>query len=156
MTGIHTLLIANRGEIARRIIRTAREMGIRTVAVYADADRTAPHVREADVAVPLRGDTVADTYLDVTQLLDAAAWQGADAVHPGYGFLAERAPFARAVVDAGLQWVGPPPEAITTLGDKLRAAPWRRRSTSRCCRVPCSAPTTSTPGTPSPTRSASR
>ena len=121
MTGIHTLLIANRGEIARRIIRTAREMGIRTVAVYADADRTAPHVREADVAVPLRGDTVADTYLDVTQLLDAAAWQGADAVHPGYGFLAERAPFARAVVDAGLQWVGPPPEAITTLGDKLRA-----------------------------------
>ncbi len=118
---IRTLLIANRGEIARRILRTAHEMGIRTVAVYADSDRLAPHVLEADVSVPLKGSSAADTYLNRDELLRAAEWQGADAVHPGYGFLSERASFARAVMKAGLTWVGPPPDAITAMGDKLVA-----------------------------------
>jgi len=118
---IRTLLIANRGEIARRIQRTAHEMGIRTVAVYAESDRLAPHVLEADVSVPLKGSSAADTYLNRDELLRAAEWQGADAVHPGYGFLSERASFARAVLKAGLTWVGPPPDAITAMGDKLVA-----------------------------------
>ncbi len=118
---IHSLLVANRGEIARRILRTAHEMGIRTIAVYSEADRSAPHVLEADVAVPLRGVSAAETYLNQTEVLRAAAWQGADAVHPGYGFLSENAAFARAVQDDGRIWVGPPPEAIRTMGDKIAA-----------------------------------
>src|SRR3954464_583032 len=85
---VRTLLIANRGEIARRIIRTARVMGIRTIAVYSEPDRLAPHVQDADVAGPIGGYAAADSYLDRTAILDAAAWQGADAIHPGYGFLA--------------------------------------------------------------------
>jgi len=121
MSRIRRLLIANRGEIARRIMRTAREMGIATVAVYADADAAAPFVREADQAVALRGATSVETYLDIAKILDAARRTGADAVHPGYGFLAEDAAFARAVIDAGLTWVGPRPEAIATMGDKLVA-----------------------------------
>jgi propionyl-CoA carboxylase alpha chain len=115
------LLVANRGEIARRIIRAATAMGIGTVAVYADGDAAAPFVTEADLAVPLPGRTAAETYLNVAALLAAAAAGGADAVHPGYGFLAERADFARAVLDAGLTWVGPAPAVIETLGDKLAA-----------------------------------
>ncbi len=118
---IRTLLIANRGEIARRIIRTAHEMGIRTVAVFAEPDRLSPHVLEADVSIPLKGETALETYLDREEILRAAEWQGADAIHPGYGFLSERASFARAVQAAGLTWVGPPPDAITTMGDKVLA-----------------------------------
>ena len=118
---ITTLLVANRGEIARRIIRTAGAMGMRTVAVYADPDAGAPYVAEADRAVALPGRTAAQTYLNIGALLAAAAAAGADAVHPGYGFLSERAGFARAVAGAGLTWVGPPAEVIEAMGDKLAA-----------------------------------
>ncbi len=118
---IRSLLIANRGEIARRIIRTAREMGIRTIAVYSEPDRLAPHVQEADVAVPLGGSTATNSYLNRSEVLKAAEWQGVDAVHPGYGFLAESAAFARSVIDSGLIWVGPPPDAIAAMGDKIMA-----------------------------------
>ena len=118
---ITSLLVANRGEIARRIFRTASLMGIRTVAVYADGDRDAPFVAEADRAVALPGRTAAETYLDIAAILTAARASGADAVHPGYGFLSERADFAQAVMDAGLTWVGPPPDAIAAMGDKIAA-----------------------------------
>jgi len=118
---IRTLLIANRGEIAMRIIRTAREMGIRTIAVYSEPDRLASHVQHADVAVPIGGYTAADSYLNRKAILDAAAWQGADAIHPGYGFLSESALFARAVIEAGHVWIGPPPAAIAAMGDKIEA-----------------------------------
>ena len=118
---IRRLLIANRGEIARRILRTAHDMGISTAAVYADGDAGAPFVREADTAVALNGATSAETYLDVGKVLDACRRVGADAVHPGYGFLSENAAFARAVADAGMHWVGPSPEAIEQMGDKLAA-----------------------------------
>jgi len=110
--------IANRGEIARRVIATAQCMGIATVAVYSDADAQAPHVREATQAVALGGQTSAESYLRIDKLLAAARATGADAVHPGYGFLSEDAGFAQAVRDAGLAWIGPPPQAIRALGDK--------------------------------------
>ena len=113
--------MANRGEIAVRVIEAAHQLGLRTVAVYAEPDRWAPHVQEAEVAVPLGGSSATESYLDQAKLLDAALAQGADAVHPGYGFLSENAEFARAVVDAGLTWIGPRPEVIATMGDKLAA-----------------------------------
>ena len=121
ITPITRLLIANRGEIARRIIRTAHDMGISTVAIYADGDAQAPFVTEADSAVALDGRTTAETYLDVDKVLAACERSGADAIHPGYGFLSENEGFAQAVIDAGIRWLGPTPEVIGLMGDKLSA-----------------------------------
>ena len=121
MSQIQTLLIANRGEIARRIIRTCRAMAISPVVVYSDADADAPFVREADAGVRLPGDAAADTYLRGDLVIAAALRLGAQAVHPGYGFLSENAAFAQSVVDAGLVWVGPPAFSIAAMGSKIEA-----------------------------------
>jgi acetyl-CoA/propionyl-CoA carboxylase biotin carboxyl carrier protein len=133
------VLIANRGEIAVRVIRACRDTGLSSVAVYADSDREAPHVVMADEAVALGGDRPADSYLDAAKLLRAAGKCGADAVHPGYGFLSENADFAAAVEAEGLTWIGPPPAAIRALGDKVRA-----RQLAQQAGVPLA------PGTPGP------
>jgi acetyl-CoA/propionyl-CoA carboxylase biotin carboxyl carrier protein len=123
------VLIANRGEIAVRVIRACRDHGIESVAVYSDEDRASIHASMADSAYSLKGLTAAQTYLNIEKLIEAAKESGADAVHPGYGFLSENADFAEAVINAGLTWIGPPPAAIRALGDKVSA-----RKIAICCR----------------------
>src|SRR5205085_3775855 len=115
------ILIANRGEIACRVIRTARRMGIATVAVYSEADAEALHVREADEAVCIGPPPAAESYLRIDRIIDACRRTGAEAVHPGYGFLSERAQFAAALADAGIVFIGPPPAAIAAMGDKIES-----------------------------------
>jgi acetyl-CoA/propionyl-CoA carboxylase biotin carboxyl carrier protein len=119
--GFRTVLVANRGEIARRVIRTLRRLGIRSVAVYSDADAGAPHVREADVAVRIGPAAAAQSYLDIAAVVAAAVESGADAVHPGYGFLSENVAFSRACADAGIAFIGPGERALDVMGDKIRA-----------------------------------
>ena len=121
MIAVRRILVANRGEIARRVFRTARAMGIQTVAVYSEPDADAPFVREADMAIALRGSTSAETYLDVDQILEAVRRSGADAVHPGYGFLSENPGFAEAVSAAGYTWIGPTPDSIRAMALKVEA-----------------------------------
>jgi acetyl-CoA carboxylase biotin carboxylase subunit len=134
-----SLLVANRGEIARRVLRTAASLGLRTIAVHSEADTDLPFVREADEAVLLGPAVPAESYLDVARVLEAASRSGAEAIHPGYGFLAENADFAQAVIDAGLIWVGPAPDAIAAMGDKISA-----RNRMSAAGVPVA------PGTPEP------
>src|SRR5437870_5981572 len=126
MTAITPVPAAKRGEIALRIIRACHEEGLEAVAVYSEADRLSPHVRAANIAVPIGPPPATQSYLDITKLVDAAKRTGCQAVHPGYGFLSERAPFAEAVAEAGLVFVGPSASAIRAMGDKTERSEERR------------------------------
>ncbi|MFM8155166.1 MAG: acetyl/propionyl/methylcrotonyl-CoA carboxylase subunit alpha [Actinomycetes bacterium] len=141
---MRTVLIANRGEIAIRVIRACRDAGLQSVAVYAEPDRDALHVRLADQAIALGGNTAAESYLVIDKIIDAAKQSGADAIHPGYGFLSENADFAQAVIDAGITWIGPSPDSIRSLGDKVSARHIAQRA---------GAP--QVPGTPDPVKDSS-
>jgi acetyl-CoA/propionyl-CoA carboxylase biotin carboxyl carrier protein len=141
---VRTVLIANRGEIAIRVIRACRDAGLQSVAVYAEPDRDALHVRLADQAIALGGSTAAESYLVIDKIIDAAKKSGADAIHPGYGFLSENADFAQAVIDAGITWIGPSPDSIRSLGDKVSARHIAQRA---------GAP--QVPGTPDPVKDSS-
>ena len=121
MKKISAVLIANRGEIAVRVARACRDHGVKSIAIYSDEDRTSLHVATADEAFSLNGLSAAETYLDQSKILEIAKSSGADAIHPGYGFLSENANFAQRVIEAGLIWIGPPPAAIRELGDKVSA-----------------------------------
>jgi acetyl/propionyl-CoA carboxylase alpha subunit len=118
MSAIETVLVANRGEIAVRVMRTAKALGLKTVAVYSDADVAALHVRQADMAIPLGGLAASESYLNAAAILEAAQKAGADAVHPGYGFLSENTAFAAACAEAGVRFIGPPATAVEIMGDK--------------------------------------
>jgi len=141
---VRTVLIANRGEIAIRVIRACRDAGLQSVAVYAEPDRDALHVRLADQAIALGGSTAAESYLVIDKIIDAAKQSSADAIHPGYGFLSENADFAQAVIDAGITWIGPSPDSIRSLGDKVSARHIAQRA---------GAP--QVPGTPDPVKDSS-
>ena len=120
-TPFTSVLVANRGEIAVRVLRAVRECGLRGVAVYNDLDSNSMHLNFADEKIRLPGEDLASTYLSMDAILDAARASGADAIHPGYGFLSERSEFADKVIESGLIWIGPSADAIRTMGDKLRA-----------------------------------
>ncbi len=143
-TTIETVLVANRGEIARRVFASCRRAGLGTVAVFSDADSDSPHVSDADAAVRLPGVAPAETYLRADAVIAAAHAAGADTIHPGYGFLSENADFAQAVLDAGLAWVGPSPDSISRMGSKVEAKKLMQTPGFRCSR------NSTPPGSPTP------